>query len=134
MRSGWGLRAAAAPHRRGSLWQRQGPREQHGAVSGEGQLGVRDRSCLLQAWNSLPRALSTKLSCQCSRSVWTALSDIRFEFWDISCEAMRWTHWSLWITSNSGYSVILWYYLSNDAEMVDPDIKSFQSWNLRQTL
>jgi len=41
------LMAAAAPHRerRGSaelcsLWQRQGPRERHGAVSGEGQWGL----------------------------------------------------------------------------------------------
>ena len=55
--------AAAAPHRerRGSaefcsLRQRQGPRERHGAVSGEGQLGVRDRVCARGRWDghSLP--------------------------------------------------------------------------------
>ena len=47
-----GLMAAAALHmeRRGSaelcsLRQRQGPRERRGAVSGEGQLGVRGRVC-----------------------------------------------------------------------------------------
>jgi len=59
-----GLMAAAAPHRerRGSaelcsLLQRQGPREQCGAVSGEGNLGVRERFCTRgwQAWNRLPR-------------------------------------------------------------------------------
>jgi len=58
--------AAAAPHRvwRGSaelcsLWRRQGPREWHGAVSGEGQLGVRDRVCTRGRWalNRLPRAV-----------------------------------------------------------------------------
>ena len=47
--------AAAAPHRerRGSaeflsLWPRQGPNEWHGAVSGEGQLGVRVRLCTME--------------------------------------------------------------------------------------
>ena len=58
--------AAAAPRRerRGSaelcsLLQRQGPRERHGAVSGEGQMGVRDRGCTRGrwAWNGLPRAV-----------------------------------------------------------------------------
>ena len=46
--------AAAAPHRerRGraelcSVWQRQGPKERHGAASGQGQLGVRERVCLM---------------------------------------------------------------------------------------
>jgi len=38
-----------------------GPRERHGAVSGEGQLGVRDRGCTTGrwAWNGLPRAVGT---------------------------------------------------------------------------
>ena len=59
-----GLMAAEVPPReqRGSaeLWylqQRQGPRERHGAVSGDGQPGVRDRVCTRErwAWNSLTR-------------------------------------------------------------------------------
>ena len=39
-------------------------REQHGAVSGEGQLGVRDRVCTRGwwAWNGLPRAVGMTLS------------------------------------------------------------------------
>ena len=48
-----------------ALWcQQQGPREQHGAVSGEGQLGVRDRGCNRGrwAWNGLPRAVGTARS------------------------------------------------------------------------
>jgi len=52
-----GLMAAAAPHREGrgsaelcSVWQRQGPRERLGAVSGEGQLGVADRGCTRGQW------------------------------------------------------------------------------------
>jgi len=46
------LMAAAAPHRErraalsSALCQRQGPRERHGAVSGEGQRGVRERVCM----------------------------------------------------------------------------------------
>jgi len=63
-----GLMAAAAPHRelRGSaelcsLWQRQGPRERHGAGRGGAGKGVRERVCTRGrwAWNSLPRAVST---------------------------------------------------------------------------
>ena len=59
---------AAPPHRerRGSaelcsVWQRQGPRGRHGAVSGEGQLRVRERVCTRGwwAWNGLPRAAGT---------------------------------------------------------------------------
>mgnify|MGYP001858632796 CR=1 FL=1 len=64
-----GLTEAAAPHmeQRGSaelcsVCQRQGlrePREEYGAVSGEGQLGVRDRVCTRGqwAWNTLPMAV-----------------------------------------------------------------------------
>ena len=74
--------ATAAPHReqRGSaelcsLWQRQGPRERHGAVPREGQLGVGDRVCTRGpwAWNGLPRAVLMALSCWSSHSVWTTL-------------------------------------------------------------
>ena len=38
-----------------------GPEERHGAVSGEGQLGVRDRVCSRGrwAWNRMPRAVGT---------------------------------------------------------------------------
>jgi len=40
-------------------------------VSGERQLGVRDRFCTRGwwAWNRLPRAVGTALSCWSSRSV-----------------------------------------------------------------
>ena len=42
-----------------SVWQRQGPRERHGAVSGEGQLGVRKGVCTRGwwSWNGLHRAV-----------------------------------------------------------------------------
>ena len=81
--------AAAAPHREQrelcSVRQRQGPRERHGAVSGEGQLGVRDRGCTRGwwAWNGLPRAVS----CESSRSVWTLLSNIGPGFGVVLCGA-----------------------------------------------
>ena len=44
-----------------SVCQRQGLREWHGAVSGEGQLRVRDRVCTRGwwIWNGLPRAEGT---------------------------------------------------------------------------
>ena len=69
--------AAAAPHRkwRGSIElcfvrQRQGPRERHGAVSGEGPLGVRERYCTRGWWarNSLPRAVGTAPSAGVQRA------------------------------------------------------------------
>ena len=56
----------------------QGLWERHGAVSGEGQLGVRDRVCTRGrwAWNGLPRAVGTAPSAgvqgasgQCSQTL-----------------------------------------------------------------
>jgi len=41
----------------------------------------------VQAWNRLPRAVGMALSWQSSRSIWTALSDIGFEFWVVLCGA-----------------------------------------------
>jgi len=70
------------------LWrQQQGPREWHGAVSGEGEVGVRGRFCIRGwwAWNRLPRAAGTALNCPRSRSIWTAVSDILSDFWVILC-------------------------------------------------
>ena len=43
------------------------------------------------------------------RSTWTALSDIGFEFWMVLCGARSWTYWFLWVLSNLGYSMILWF-------------------------
>ena len=42
----------------------KGPRERHGAVSGEAQLGVRDRVCTRGrwAWKGQPRAVDMALS------------------------------------------------------------------------
>ena len=51
--------------------------------------------------------LGTAPSRQSSRSIWTMLSDIGFEFWVALCGARSWTWWSLWVPSNSGYSMIL---------------------------
>ena len=48
-------------------------------LSGEGQLGVRERGCTTGqwAWNRLHRAVGTAPS---SGSIWTALSDIGIEY------------------------------------------------------
>jgi len=44
-------------------------------VSGEGQVGVRERFCPRGqwAWNGLPRAAGTAPSCQCSRGLDSAI-------------------------------------------------------------
>ena len=87
--------AAAAPHREQrelcSVRQQQGPRERHGAVSGQGQLGVRERVCTRGqwAWNGLPRAVGTAPSCRSSGNIWTPLSATRFGFgWSVWCQEL----------------------------------------------
>lgn len=65
-------------------------------LSGEGQLGVRGR------------AVGTAPSAVVQGSVWTTLSNTGFEFWVVLCAASSWTWRALYITSNSGYSMILW--------------------------
>ena len=51
-------------------------------LSGEGQLGIRGRFCIRGewAWNRLPRAVGTALSCRSSRRIWTVLSEVGFDF------------------------------------------------------
>jgi len=99
-----GLMAATAPHRewRGSaelrsLWQWQGLGDRHGAVSGEGQVGVREMPYFRgqRALKRLPRAVDTALSCWSSGSIFTQLADTGFGFWVVLCEARNWTQWSL---------------------------------------
>jgi len=62
--------------------QQQGPREQHGAVSEQGRVGVMEWVCTRGqwAWSRLPRVMSTALSCCSSGSVGKLLSDTGFEF------------------------------------------------------
>jgi len=36
-------------------------------------------------------------------------SDIRFKFWVVLCGARIGSQWSLWVPSNSEYSVVLWF-------------------------
>lgn len=43
--------------------------------------------------------------CHSSRSVWTMISNIRFDLWVVLCEARSWTQ-SLGVPSNSGYVMI----------------------------
>lgn len=66
-----------------ALWdQQQVLREQHGVVSGEGQLGVKGRVCTRGwwAWNRLPSAMVMALRWKSSSRVWMMLSDIGFDF------------------------------------------------------
>lgn len=42
------------------------------------------------------------------RSVWTALSVIRLEFWVVLYGARGWTE-SFWVPSDFGHSIVLWY-------------------------
>ena len=91
-----GLMAAAAPRRkrRGStelcsLFQRQGPWERHGAVSGEGQMGVRDRVSIRGrwAWNGLPRAVVIDPSLMEVKQHLETLANLVFDFWVVLCGA-----------------------------------------------
>lgn len=68
---------------RSLLWQQQDPKEQHGAVSGQVRLGVRDRfyTRAWWAWDRLSRGVVMDLSCQSSRSTWTTFSDLRHQIW-----------------------------------------------------
>ena len=88
---------AAAPHReqRGSVelcsvCQQQGPRERHGAVSGEGQLGVRDRGCTRGqwVWNGMHRAVGMAPVLELKETV---LSDTGFGCWVVPCGGRGWT-------------------------------------------
>lgn len=52
--------------------------------------------CIFQHWNRLLRAVAAVPSCQSSRSIWTMLSDMGFEFQVVLCRAGGWTQVSLW--------------------------------------
>ena len=120
-----GLMAAAAPHR-----EQRGSTEQCSLLTGpEGIAWSCDRegSGWISGNDSSPedgQALEQSLqgrghtsSFWSSRSIWTTLSDIWSEFWVVLCGARSWTQWSLWVLSNSGYSMTLLFYDS-----------SFQQW------
>jgi len=83
-----------------SLWNWQGPRERHGAVSGKGQLRVRERFFTRErwAWNGMPREIQKHLDS--ALKVWILGGPV----W--SC---CWSQWSLGVPSNSGDSVSLWF-------------------------
>ena len=114
-----GVMVAAAPHReqRGStelcsMWQRQGPRERHGGVSGEGQLGIR-KSLFTSQWLGLGTSFLGQWSWPQTARVqglsgeWSQSKGL--EFGIILCGARSWTWWSLWVLSNSAYSMTWGY-------------------------
>lgn len=41
------------------------------------------------------------------------LSDIWFKIYVVLCVAWSWAQWSLWVSSNSGYSIILQFYVNS---------------------
>ena len=45
---------------------------------------------------------------QSSRSIWTVLSEIRFNSYIVSCRIRSWTQWSWWVPFSSRYSTSLW--------------------------
>lgn len=55
----------------------------------------------------LSRALGMAPSFQSSRSIWTTLSDIQSDCWAALSGARSWTRWSLWVSTNMGYFMIL---------------------------
>ena len=96
-----------------SVWQRQGPRGWHGAVSGRvGGYG-----------KALPQTtVGTALMPEhkaCSDST------LRNRVCVVLCGAWGWTLWSLWVLSNSGYSLILWS--KSTPTLLSKVIKNFRS-------
>ena len=86
-------------------------------IQGWFRLDIRERLCprVQWAWNRLPRAMGTILSCWrmgCSRDAWTLFSDNGFGFWMVSCAAKSWSQWTLWVPSNLGYFMLLWLFIS----------------------
>jgi len=73
-----------------------------GAAGGEGQ-GLHQRVVGLER---AAQGSGHGPKCRGSRSVRTMLSDTGFGFWQVLCGDRGWTWWSLWVSSNSGYSVI----------------------------
>lgn len=49
-------------------------------------------------------------ACPSSRSIWTAPSEIRSDFWVVLWGAWSWTQWSFWVHFNLGYSMCLSFY------------------------
>lgn len=90
---------------------RAAPTRQAISIWGEGQVWARARFCTIGCMEQAAqgKAVGMALSCQLSRSIWTLLSDIGLEF-GVECGARGWTQQSLWISSNSRYSTILWFY------------------------
>ena len=63
-------------------------------------------------WAGCPGQWSWHPTGQSSGSDWITLSDIWTDFWTVLCGARSWTHWSLQVPSNSGYSMItVWSYV-----------------------
>lgn len=50
----------------------------------------------------LPRAAG-------SGSIWTLFSDIEFRFGVVQCRARGCTQWPMWVPSNLGYCMVLWF-------------------------
>lgn len=53
------------------------------------------------------RAVMVVSRCRISRKIWTILSDMEPDFWMVLCRARSGTQFSLWVSSNLGYSMIL---------------------------
>ena len=62
-------------------------------------MGVRDRVCT-RGWWASSQVLEVKGYLD---------SVLRYRVWVVLCAARSWTRWSLWVSSNLGYSVILRY-------------------------
>lgn len=85
------------------------------SCNGRVRLGVRARffaGRVAKCWNRISMEAITTLSLLEFRkwllnlgSTLSALSD----FWVFLCGARSWARWSSWVTSNSGYSMIMYY-------------------------
>lgn len=80
---------------------------------GGGSSWIAGKGSLLRGWLGTaagsPGKWSQHHACHSSRSVWTTLSVVWSYFWVVLCETRSRTWWSLWVPSNSGFSMILWF-------------------------
>lgn len=82
-----------------------------GHVASIAQQAVLRHILLQQVWKEHTHLLNYSVkwsqpqACCSSRGILTMLSDVVFEFWVVLYGSRSWTQWSLWVLSNSGYSV-----------------------------
>lgn len=80
----------------------------YGIRRGSGWILGKDFS--LKGWSGTGTVSPRQWSWHQAAGVQEAHSDIGIDFWIALCGDKYWTQWLLWSPSNSGHSMILWFY------------------------